>query len=1726
MLTLIYEMSHSSIVFKLRSQKRRYVKQSMIILIMVSSGLFLNFTASNNENFEILDVKLDTTTTIGFSDQSSLQSKIKLDSNRGGSNFKSQQFSGSLNTLDSFSPNGVLLSTEKNVDAASSNIPFTYTENFTDSSTYTSMNNQDSFTVQPLEDNTISQVDANVSTYLSSADYVLEDDATNGFNDISGAVSYAQGMKISYFNKSTLMTLYSFNITTLQVVNNADVTGEIWSAQYNTTSTRWEPASLLASKTTSFPSGAGGFTNHTFLFDTPVVISTSDTEVNATDGAGHLFFVLYTPGTDTVNVYTDDGADGTDDGETYSYTMTTPPTDPGDWTSQAYDFTLNYNASFNLDPTLFDTIVYIDNTYEVPIPSNRGFTNSTLRIGSTNFKVNYSSSIAASYGIIPLINVTYTSFVNLQYNPNIMYSITPNLQNITWAIQLNSTSFTNSSSTIVKYFTIPSNFTITSVYLNNTKIDNLLGEYQTGIDVNGDQIVYFEVAHGDYSIFANSTNLLNSATMNSYVDSGGFVEQNNATMGTLFPSVLNGDTIKANITNVLSLIGGNYNASLRDVSGSIINPNFTNEAPFVSILSFSMDLEPNIPTGYWSFQFRWFNGTAAGAVALEFEIYPVATLNLISPSSASIDVLEADIVYIEVETLDQSHNSNWGSAGIVSWDFDSNIIMDYNGASGSYHNYSTTIDTSIGSNNVQPNQAYTIVITFSDGPFTITTEFVMTTFYRGGSQLSNSAPIEFESTLSIEFRPVNLTQGGSFKNPSITFQLTSNQVLLDSGIPVYNAGTGNYSIVVQWNSEFKLGSSNEIIFNWTLAGFGDSTSFSHVSTTFTFEVVDSGSPSLTLQPDIFYNEGVTGNNITWDPLDPHPGVFNLTLEGTPLLTNQVWSNSSNIEISVDGLEARAAVYTYAIDIYDLEGNVVADSVDVTVSDVIVHTFTSPASDIDVTEGQISETLSWTLNDLHGKNYTIVQNGSGIVDSGPWTTDGQIVNFNISTLLTLGGYNFTIQIYDESENYAEYSTIVTVVDNTNPNLPLPPVDVFYEEFDLGETVTWAVTDTNAQNYTLYLDEAPVDNQVWTSGVDIVILVQGLSLGQHNYTIEIFDTTGNSVIDTVMVTVTDTVVPSVTGPVDFEYTEGDTNNEITWVVSDSHPDTYTIYRNEVEIVPSTPWSSGSIDLDIDGLPIGTYNFTIFLVDTSGNVNRDTVDVEVKDPAITYTKLVPFDIKNNLYESDVETISILGWTTMDDFNITGAQLNATLIAIDVDGLNNETRIYQTTFSSTDDEFILILDYSDLLIGTYQWIFTLEKAEFETQIASSSLYEVVIHPHSLAIEILFDTTLVQSEEFFISANVTYNDLPIADGLSLNSITNQKSAEGITVSFVITAINDAGTEVTFNKQGETDANGFVRVSLDTGETESLVDIISIVANIEALAGYTGEFSETRTDLKVKIKEKSEFYVLLDDIYNFIVEQIIYVVIALATTLIVIIYFLRRLRKRRSKFTMYARESEDASAEIDGLRSMHGIIMTAGSTGIPFYEYTFTSARTSIDSALISGITTALSMFLNELNEQVLGFEHMERAGVSITSHKSDLSTMMVISDAPLPPIILEQLKNGHHAIESKFSKQLMIPERMMDIEPINITNELVSKSLKLNLKEDVIIRTNNLKKLQKRKSISRKIRNDMGLLKKLNKLSDDTHEPLNLEMIIAYLESKNIDHATACRIIYLSYVNFIIVPI
>ncbi len=85
------------------------------------------------------------------------------------------------------------------------------------------------------------------------------------------------------------------------------------------------------------------------------------------------------------------------------------------------------------------------------------------------------------------------------------------------------------------------------------------------------------------------------------------------------------------------------------------------------------------------------------------------------------------------------------------------------------------------------------------------------------------------------------------------------------------------------------------------------------------------------------------------------------------------------------------------------------------------------------------------------------------------------------------------------------------------------------------------------------------------------------------------------------------PSVISAEDVSYVSGSTGNQIVWEVSDEDPDEYTVYRDGVLQTTET-WDGSDIAYGVDGLAVGTYNFTIVLTDTSGWTTVDTVIVTV--------------------------------------------------------------------------------------------------------------------------------------------------------------------------------------------------------------------------------------------------------------------------------------------------------------------------------------------------------------------------------------------------------------------------------------------------------------------------------------------------------------------------------------
>ena len=97
--------------------------------------------------------------------------------------------------------------------------------------------------------------------------------------------------------------------------------------------------------------------------------------------------------------------------------------------------------------------------------------------------------------------------------------------------------------------------------------------------------------------------------------------------------------------------------------------------------------------------------------------------------------------------------------------------------------------------------------------------------------------------------------------------------------------------------------------------------------------------------------------------------------------------------------------------------------------------------------------------------------------------------------------------------------------------------------------------------------------------------------------------------------DMTPPTINKPADITYVEGTTGHIIKWIGIDNNPDICIIYMDGTHISYSVWTSSIPIEINVDGLPNGRYEFTIEVFDVFNNVDSDSVIVVVsrKTPSI---------------------------------------------------------------------------------------------------------------------------------------------------------------------------------------------------------------------------------------------------------------------------------------------------------------------------------------------------------------------------------------------------------------------------------------------------------------------------------------------------------------------------------
>ncbi|KKM91826.1 hypothetical protein LCGC14_1224600 [marine sediment metagenome] len=203
-------------------------------------------------------------------------------------------------------------------------------------------------------------------------------------------------------------------------------------------------------------------------------------------------------------------------------------------------------------------------------------------------------------------------------------------------------------------------------------------------------------------------------------------------------------------------------------------------------------------------------------------------------------------------------------------------------------------------------------------------------------------------------------------------------------------------------------------------------------------------------------------------------------------------------------------------------------------------------------------------------------------------------------------SYNQDLYPLIEPFENYFS--TVVDTNVPTLTTPN-DITYEENTTSHMIIWTAVDTNPDVYIVYKDGIAIETGPWLSEDEIRIVIDILSVGSYNYTIIVYDESGNSVQDTVFVTVQDTTNPILSGPTDITYEENTTSHMIIWTAADTNPDVYIVYKDGIAI-ETGPWFSGDeIRIVIDNLSVGSYNYTIIVYDESDNSVQDTVIATVE-------------------------------------------------------------------------------------------------------------------------------------------------------------------------------------------------------------------------------------------------------------------------------------------------------------------------------------------------------------------------------------------------------------------------------------------------------------------------------------------------------------------------------------
>ncbi len=269
------------------------------------------------------------------------------------------------------------------------------------------------------------------------------------------------------------------------------------------------------------------------------------------------------------------------------------------------------------------------------------------------------------------------------------------------------------------------------------------------------------------------------------------------------------------------------------------------------------------------------------------------------------------------------------------------------------------------------------------------------------------------------------------------------------------------------------------------------------------------------------------------------------------------------------------------------------------------------NDIRIKENGTSS-IQWVISDVSPSTYTVYRNKQLLLDKEVWNISfDHVIELNIQNL-SVGSYIYLIIFEEQNGVIIRDYAVITVYESSPPTIIEKPADNLYYQFGSQRELllSWTIIDDHPGEYSVYRNGTAISWGKWNSSKPLNVSDIGLKLGVYNYTLEIGDSSGNIVHHYVFVWVIETTEIFIARNTEsyIEYEIDTTGHNLNWTVVSLEGGSYQIHKDSIQITTGA-FSPGTFILySIDDLTIGTYNFTLFVIDNFGNTDHDSVIVGV--------------------------------------------------------------------------------------------------------------------------------------------------------------------------------------------------------------------------------------------------------------------------------------------------------------------------------------------------------------------------------------------------------------------------------------------------------------------------------------------------------------------------------------